>query len=291
MTSFIHNTQGSKLELKDFDDLKSFRNFTYHNTANNLKIVLMNIRSLNSNFTEFEHFLDNISIELDFIILTETWSKALDLYKNRLSNYNMVHSEQSNKSGGTVIFYHKNTIHITESSNNIISESDSVSITFDYRNKKNQTLLAIYRSPSRDPAKFVTSLNMWVKTLKTDNILAIAGDFNICKKKYYTDKNSENLYDTMLEHSLLPAINTDTRIDPNGKGTGTVIDQIFLNYKYLISCDITYAGNYNAGITDHKLQYLFMQNDKDQVRKNNERPFIRVYNDKNKDTFKKTCKN
>ena len=67
------------------------------------------------------------------------------------------------------------------------------------------------------------------------------------REKYHVDKNSENFYDTLLEHSLLPVISIETRISADGKGS--LIDQIFLNYKYLNSTKDSFSGNYNTYIS------------------------------------------
>ena len=291
MSTTDYHLSNSKLELNDFDDFDNFKKFAYlqHRNDDDLKLAVMNIRSLNSNFTEFEHFLDNINIEFDFIILTETWTKDIDLYKNRLSDYNTVSSDQSNREGGVIIFFRTSTVQLIDSSNDMIAAADSVSITFDYKNNKNKTLLAVYRSPANDPSVFTTSLDKWIRNQKVDDLLAVAGDFNICKNKYHTDKNTENLYDSLLEHSLLPVIHTNTRLTIDGKGS--LIDQIFLNYGYLNSGKATYSGNYNACITHHKLQYLFMQRNVIKTINRNNRPLVRLHNDKNKEIFIKSVKN
>ena len=103
------------------------------------------------------------------------------------------------------------------------------------------------------------------------------GDFNIDMNKYHIDSRSENLYDSLLEYSLIPIINTTTR-----PVSDSLIDQIFLTQSNVQSNNIT-SGNITASLTDHNIQYAYIthEDEKTHFSTNNTRNYRRIYNDNN----------
>ena len=97
-----NNDDSRDLQLEEFYEFVNDESL-----KNKIKIIHMNIRSLNANFIEFEHFLHYIKVDIDFIVLSECWLQNIQLYENVLNGYGMICSEKMNKSGGIVAFYKK----------------------------------------------------------------------------------------------------------------------------------------------------------------------------------------
>ena len=109
------------LEYSDHDDMDAFCEFTSNNSLPcRLKIVHMNIRSMNANFGEFQHLLTYLPVDLDIIVLTETWSINSELYNNSLPGFSLVASSQCNKAGGVFIFFSKYTINPIDSDRDLL---------------------------------------------------------------------------------------------------------------------------------------------------------------------------
>lgn len=272
------------VEYKDYEDVDGFRDFLASNDMPcRLKLLHMNIRSMNANFTEFQHLLCLLPIEFDIIVMTETWSKNANLYNNCLPQYFTVSSGQHNKSGGVIIFCSKKTINLVDVSLDSIDGADSVSITFDFEDTKNLTLVGIYRSPAGEVNTFINSLDKWLHSRKKNKNFALVGDFNICYKRYYSDANSERFFDCLLEYGLYPIIITESRLSE--ETGGSLIDQIFINYKLIYSNNKCFTGNVDVNITDHRMQYILFEFENKRKKTDEHRPFVRLYNRKNKEIF------
>ena len=277
--SIINNT------CEDFDIIEDFHRFVkVIEDACLIKIIHLNIRSLKSNIVEFDHFLRLIPGKIDIIILSECWLTSSELYENYFEDYGFIISSKTNKAGGVAIFYRKDTVNVIDCEYDCIDNADSVAITFDCNSLKNQTLLSVYRSPSQDAHPFISSIQNWLnKRVKNINKFAIVGDINLCRKKYQTNLQVEELYDSIIEEGLIPTINTETRIAPNTQGS--LIDQVFVSLNTLLKNGENFSGNIDVNITDHKLQYLFITSKTNKMTKQAERPLVRIYNQKNKDSF------
>ena len=284
MSALIDNFVNA--EYKDCDGIENLREFLANNeTPCSLKLLHMNIRSMNANFDEFRHLLSLLPFEVDILVLSETWASNPTLYSNCLPGYFAVSSGQCNKSGGVIIFCSQRTINLIDVSLDPIEGADTVSITFDFFNAKNLTLAGVYRSPACDANTFIDNLDKWINT-RNKNIFALVGDFNICYKKYYTDNTSEKFFDNLLESALYPVIITESRLTE--ESAGSLIDQIFLNYKFIHSKNKYITGNVDVNITDHRMQYLLFEFENKRIIKNHDRPYIRIFSQKNKETFCRT---
>ena len=268
-----NNDDSRDLQLEEFYEFVNDESL-----KNKIKIIHMNIRSLNANFIEFEHFLHYIKVDIDFIVLSECWLQNIQLYENVLNGYGMICSEKMNKSGGIVAFYKKSVAKLIDVEKNVLEGCDSLFMCFETHNSKPLNLLAIYRSPSEAPALCINSLD---KFLKSEKLMGIIGDLNLCFKKHFTDINVENLYDLLLGYGYLPIISTPTRITTT---TSSLIDQIFLNHEVIEEYEMKH-GNVDVNITDHKLQYLIMNVHGSIQHSKQKRPLIRTFNSKNTDFF------
>ena len=265
--------------------LNEFLYFVNHGHVSAIRDVLllhMNIRSLNANLRCFESVFINMSRQPDFMVFTECWvCEDIETYRNSFSDYRMVFCSGNNKNGGVVLFCKNESVKITAVSENFLSNCDSLQISFDCGNLRNQQLICIYRSPAQDSLSFTDALTDHVKLMNTQNLFAVVGDFNMCKRKIFTSPTVEKLYDSLLENGLFPVIDTPTRTTDE---SCSIIDQIFISSRFLNDPLNVQAGNVFAGITDHHLQYLFIVSncfkEKETVR-----PLNRIYSKKNIHTF------
>ena len=102
----------------------------------------------------------------------------------------------------------------------------------------------------------------------------IGGDINIDLLKTNC-KSSQNYLDVMTSNNFMPTITAPTRITDNSV---TLIDHIFIKLpKSKIKNKIS-AGNLLCDISDHLPNFIIINID---IKKTNERPYIRLYNKNN----------
>ena len=69
----------------DYDCVDSFQNYlssTSRISDDTISIFHLNIRSLDANFSAFEHFFSLLNTKVDFIVLTECWLQNAEMYNN-----------------------------------------------------------------------------------------------------------------------------------------------------------------------------------------------------------------
>ena len=143
------------LLYKDFDSEDFIEDVNEKKLDYCLSVVHMNIRSLNANLLEFECFLSQLKLKIDIIVLSECWIKEdIQIYENYFDQYQLKFTYGKNKSGGIAVFFNTNSVSVSNVQNNIIEEADSILISFDWGNLKDQNLLCLYRSPSNNPKVF-----------------------------------------------------------------------------------------------------------------------------------------
>ena len=176
------------LLYKDFDYKDFIEDVNEKNLDYCLSVIHMNIRSLNANLLEFECFLSQLKHKIDIIVLSECWIKEdIQIYENYFDQYQLKFTYGKNKSGGIVIFSNTNSVSVINVQDNIIEEADSILITFDWSNLKNQNLLCLYRSPSNNPKVFVDKLTSFVRESNKSYLFGILGDINLDMKKQYVN--------------------------------------------------------------------------------------------------------
>lgn len=149
--------------LDDLDNSLTFKCHTLSYPADcetilskfKLKILNVNIRSINKNFSNFLVVLYRLAIEFDVIVLCECWINI-------------------NKSGGVVMYV--NTKWSPVCSELEINDANCLLVEIPNSFK----VLGLYRSPSFhniDP--FITSLDSAIESISTCPCLIFAGDINI----------------------------------------------------------------------------------------------------------------
>ena len=117
-------------------------------------ILNLNIRSMNSNFSNFLDFYKNIKFCFDVICITETWEeKEAPLSKNSLFNlprYKLVSQPRTSSKGGGVCIYVLNKHNFEIKKKCCITNNNIESIGIEIFNLKEKNIIVncVYRPPS-----------------------------------------------------------------------------------------------------------------------------------------------
>ena len=230
-----------------FDDLSPCN--TYINSLPSaLKLIHLNIRSINKNFSEFCVLLESFTTHFDVIVLTESWldhNHGFDI-----NGYNkFVKINKYNKCDGLVVYFRDN---ISPSEINIeIDHCNSINFSF-MKNDISFVLTAIYRSPKLCTNDFLESLEFFLQSTKNYNNHIIVGDINIQILENNLDILGNNYLNIMHEHGFTRYLNAITR---EAMKSNSCLDHIFL--KADINLDFN-PGVYKSAITDHNIVFTLI---------------------------------
>lgn len=181
-------------------------------TKSDFTLLNQNITSVYCNFDDFLLTLANLTFTPDIIILTECW-----LCENKpipaLTNYTSYFTTRYFNQNDGVIAYIKNNIS-TQVKEVYLDHASCLQIQ---THNNNNTILAIYRSPSNNNAdSFINSLNLHLDSLKTQKNIIITGDININTipketEQSYQYKNRLNYLEMLSTHHLMMGHNLPTR--------------------------------------------------------------------------------
>lgn len=196
------------------NSLSEYKRLT--NDNENFSLINLNIRSINKNYDQFLILLQGFKKKFDIIILTETWA-IRNKIEFSLDDYNIeCNNTFLNQNDGTVVYVNKELESNVEIINN---EEFSFILVKTKKQNKNINLLATYRSPNTNAAKFISILE---SILENHQIDFVVGDINIdiLDKSYLSEK-----YVNMLNNQFLKsAINKPTRVTEH---SATCLDHIF----------------------------------------------------------------
>ena len=161
-----------------------FRDKYGNNT--NLSMLHLNIRSVPDHFLGLISFLDNLTIELNIIALSETWIKPYHIDYN-MPHYSLEQDYRPKKRGGGVCLYIHESLQYqprkdlkigidSESVNSLFIEIDKLTIGTKY----NVIIGCIYRPPWVKLADINELLRSTLQTFHTNNnYVFLFGDFNV----------------------------------------------------------------------------------------------------------------
>lgn len=239
-------------ELPETNFHKNVVDFRLSSPGNYLKIIHLNIRSIQKNFDEFNLFLNLFDFRYDIIVLTETYVIG-DLDIVQLKGYNAIYNNGNiNKNDGVIVFI-RNTI---DFSSKIVSFGNNKLIEVSFKNlDENVILTACYRSPNSCIATFVNDLNVYFQSgVKNTDSHIFIGDVNIDTLANSSD--AEEYKNILSANGYLPYINACTR-----KQSRTCLDHIVIKSK-------TYDQNtinsyvFPFEITDHWPVAVFIKCEK-----------------------------
>lgn len=225
------------------------------NANENLSIMHLNIRSLNHNFDNLKQLIDNpLQSTFSVIGLTETWLTKSSSAHYALPGYKLIENSRNNRTGGGVAFYIKEnivyTIHNGLSSMN--EHIESLLVEINISGTRNILIMVIYRPPNSNSKQFLEHIqDLTHNPIFNNKECFIVGDFNIDISKCHSQKNPQELLDTMLSASFLPLVTKPTRVTNH---SATLIDNIFCNMSPLPESGIVLSD-----ISDHYPVFTIVQ--------------------------------
>ena len=250
-----------------------------------LKAFHVNISSIAKNGLDLTCYLEELKINFDIIMLTETRQTTPGYIEFLFPEYDIFLDNPKTLKGGACIIVRKNTFeNVKQITNNIFDlknkcncaqcEIDNVWISLKL-NKKYVIIGCVYRHPKADIgiSHFNDNLNEALKTINDKTISVIAGDFNI---NLLNSKNAltEQYINNLLQNSFIPCITLPTRITHH---SASLLDHILLKTsKNLIHTKVS-AGNLIADISDHLPNIIFIDIT---IVTPKERPLIRLFTPK-----------
>nr|CAH7747641.1 unnamed protein product [Callosobruchus chinensis] len=217
----------------------------------NLKIAVLNIRSLLVKFADFKNTVVN-SCNFDIIALTETWlNQNVDSDLLSLDGYQLFRNDRIDSRGGGVSIYIANRIRCSKI--DLISSIEQLWITFKI-GAVSFCFGVVYRPPKSNVYDFINQFQDSLSYLcpRYDQMVC-TGDFNID----FLDRNAKavKLFDDSMDaFGLHQVITAPTRF---GVSSETLLDLFFCSEGIECSFDITDVSN----LSDHclvsvDLQYL-----------------------------------
>jgi len=205
-------------------------------------------------YTKFEklkllvHDLYEHHIDLDFIMLCETFLTDNIAHYFSLPGYNLITRNRPNSSRGGVAIYIKSDYkyierHDLEINNPGVFES----IFLEVKSSKMNTIIGeIYRIPNTNEIQTIDMYNKIVQKIQNFNGNIIIGtDQNFDYIKLEKSKHIEDLLSIFLTNGIVPTITKPTRITHS---TATLIDNIYVSVKHNSKI---YSGILCYDISDH----------------------------------------
>ena len=254
-----------------------------------LSVIHVNIRSLNANYSKLQQLLSELDVKLDVIILTEIWKTNVQFYSGILPGYRFFYDLPLNSNVGGVGIFVKNDLPSTVRNDLIIRPMNySMENVFLEIEKAKITYLigGLYRHPNHNIKCFSDDIDNLFHKLNSfkhkSQHLVLQGDINIDAVRYSSHPDTTTYIDMILSNNFLPLTFLPTRITDT---SSTAIDHIYMkinpfslkNYKIA-------TGLITFDLSDHLINYLILESNK-VVNNYAERPLIRLYSDKTKQSF------
>ena len=207
--------------------LPSGKDGTFHYTT-----LHLNIQSLPAKIDNLKLIISELyekHIEIDFILLCETFLTDYNSNQFNIAGYNFVNRNRINSSrGGVAIYIHdKHKFKLRDDiAINVTGIFESIFIEVNSDNLK-AVVGEIYRVPNTNE---VNSINMYsqiiskLQNYKNDIIIGTDQNFDYIKIDQY--KHTQDLLDTFITNGFIPTITKPTRITHN---TATLIDNIYIS--------------------------------------------------------------
>ena len=267
---------------------------TIFDTHRNPKFTILhlNIRSLNANRIELQTYLENLNIAFDVIALSEVGNTNVEENSKFFKDYNFYWDESITKSGGTGLFI-TSKFNVLRKRNDLkLPNQHQKCSKYQVENtwleceipgiKKPILIGTVYRHPSGNIDLFNEELEKIIQCInKEKKLCIISGDFNIdLKNDQHTP--TTNFANMMLSENYLPHITSPTRLTSK---TATLIDNIFLYHTLETIDEKITSGNLLTEISDHLPNFLIYGEKK--YKMENERPYVRIYSERNIEKYKK----
>ncbi|KAI5725563.1 hypothetical protein M8J77_017066 [Diaphorina citri] len=184
-----------------------------------LGIFHMNIGRLRSNFNELMLIISPYLVNIDIIILTETWHHPSFPYSFSIPGYNSYFTSQQHNEASGIAVYVRDDLDVQTDELTQFTMTNCLKLDLKLTDKR-LTLLTMYRSPSGNNApRFIEELDQYLSQLTCDRCLLV-GDLNI----NILDQNMTNMghdyLDILHGHNYIPTITKPTRVKINKRQDG-----------------------------------------------------------------------
>jgi len=210
----------------------------------------LNIHSLPAKFDRLKTLLTRLNeqIQLDFILLCETFLSDINANMFNIPGYNFVYKNRKTNCRGGVAIYIKDSIKFSNRPDleiNHDGEFESIFIEATVNNNTTSVLVGeVYRVPNTSESVSVERYEHIINKLtSTGKDLILCTDQNFDYFKVDKHKHSLDLLNGFISGGIIPTITEATRVTPL---TSTLIDNIYVKFKDLqnvksgiISCDIS----------------------------------------------------
>lgn len=204
-------------------------------SSGSIKILHLNIRSINRNVDELRLFLVTIEILPEVIILSECWLRKNPILPIMEGYLSYKTNNNRNQNDGLVIYIKLNLRHsITEP---IFSDANCLLCTL---HSNNLVIIALYRSPSiHNTESFLDGLNNLLTSNANFRNIVVMGDLNINISPLNPSPHAHEYLTVNASHGLLPTHTLSTR------------DKSCLDHVLLKSDFKTLTLVFDTHITDH----------------------------------------
>lgn len=171
-----------------------------------IKILHLNIRSINKNFSYVLVLLSILQMRCDVVVLSECWlSKATSI--PQIQGFTAYHTSNIiNQNDGVVVYIRSDLKHnvmepLFTEANCLVSKLNSETV-----------IVALYRPPSfRHTVSFLDSLNNILTSVSSYKNVVVVGDININICPNNNDPHYNEYMNLTASHGLLPAYTSPTR--------------------------------------------------------------------------------
>ena len=204
--------------------------------GNDLRILCLNIRSLDSNITDLLTFIAQFRNPFDIIALNETFlnSDLASLGLFNIPTYSHLTLNRANncRRGGIRIYYKDHlTVTKVDELTGEFETHESIFATISH-NKKSIVFGSIYRAPSKSIANFNNYLSnvLFNNDSVINNRCIISGDINIDFLLCNIKESHRVFKEIMLENGFEMQVQDKTRCsDQNGRPV-SLLDHVFTNF-------------------------------------------------------------
>ena len=270
----------------DIDDLN-----TQIKDAKLMKILHFNCRMLAKNRGNITGFLKSLDDEPDIIILSEIGKDGYRYLKSTFPNYQFEYDLPKNNNYGGVAILALNQIYditinpdlkLVKTCNCSKCQVEDIWLNLSCNDKK-YTIGAIYRHPNGSIKHFSEQLAESINQTPPNSTCIVGGDINIDLLNI-SNEQVLNYATLFMSCGFVPKINLPTRITDH---SCTLIDHIFLRLPNKYKDISTHSGCIFSDISDHLPLFLGLTLEN---KPSNNRPFVRIINDRTIEIFKNKCK-
>jgi exonuclease III len=233
----------STMNIIETHDLDVCKDFT--RDSKNLRLLTLNIRSLNKNLSELMVLLNSLNDSVDVMVLTECRLmdcesvQCVDGYKSFSTSNNRLQNDG-------VVIYLRNCISC-DVQEHVVSGANCLQVNIE----NSLAIIAIYRSPSgRDQHGFLDGLSNVLNVNNNKRHLILTGDLNI---NILESNNSQDYLNTIAMYGMKIMVNAPTRV---AGASSSCLDH------YMVRSDSRAAALvFQNTITDHFSVFFRIQRD------------------------------